>query len=129
MIEHGFTLFLKARQTSTAGGFTDPLSEAHGWLARETEETADRLSARATETTEPGDKDLQFCDDALGLVIAHNRHLSDRRSSLDSMEEAYRHRSALAIQSVSDRFRNMVAIFRQQKEQLEKYELVLKAER
>ena len=120
---------MKARLTSTSGGKTDSFSEAHGWLARETEETAEWLSARATESTEPGDKDLQFCDDALGLMTAHSRHMADRRASLTSMEGAYRHGSNLAIQAISNRFKNMVAIFKKQKEQLDKYEKVLKAER
>ena len=51
------TSFSKLRQTSTIGGFVDPLSDAHDWFAQETEVTADRLSTRATESTEPGDKD------------------------------------------------------------------------
>ena len=74
-------------------------------------------------------KTLKFCDDALGLVTAYDRHMSERRSSLSSMEAAYRHRSAQALQAVSSRFSNMVAIFRQQQEQLKKFGQVLQAEK
>ena len=90
------------------------------------------ISSNATLTTgstHPGDKDSQFCDDALGYVTAYNRHVAERRSALSAMEEAHRHSSILALQAVSSRFANMVAIFRKQQEQLKKYELVLNAER
>ena len=59
LLAHSFGLYAQARGPATAGGLNDPLVLAHDWLSRETEVTADRLSTRATERTEPGDKDTQ----------------------------------------------------------------------
>ena len=126
---HSFELFMKARQQVTMAHIVDPYDVAHDNFVRETEEAAERLRVRATGSTHPGDKDSQFCDDALGYVTAYNRHVAERRSALSAMEEAHRHSSILALQAVSSRFKNMVAIFKKQQEQLKKYELVLKAER
>ena len=127
--QRSFQLFMKARQQVTMAHIVDPYDVAHDNFVRETEEAAERLRVRATGSTHPGDKDPQFCDDALGYVTAYNRHLAERRSALSAMEEAHRHSSILALQAVSSRFANMVAIFRKQQEQLKKYELVLNAER
>ena len=59
------------------GPIIDPFDEAHRNFVRETEEAAERLRVRATESTHPGDKDHQFCGDALGYVTAYNRHVAE----------------------------------------------------
>ena len=107
----------------------DPYDLCQANFLRETAEAAERLSVRATGSTHPGDKDSEFVDDALGYVTAYNRHVAERRASLSAMEDAHRRSSILALQAVSSRFSNMVAIFEQQQESLKKFELALSAER
>ena len=126
---HSMQLFISARQEVTMAHNIDPYDVAHDNFVRETGEAAERLRVRATGSTHPGDKDSQFVDDALGYVTAYNRHVAERRASLSAMEDAHRRSSILALQAVSSRFANMVAIFKKQQESLKKYELVLNAER
>ena len=126
---HSFSLFMKARQSALLGPLVDPFDEAQANFVQGAEEAAERLGVRADKSTLPGDKDPQFCDDALGQVNAYMRHMALRRAHLAAMEEAHRHSSAIALQAVSDRLRNMTAIFKDQQDKLKRYDLALKAEK